>query len=319
MRVLLLLAACGGAEPPRCMPTGTALPTDLACTGLYDSVDPTQYAADVMPYTPGVVLWSDGAEKHRYLYLPGPIDTSDPDAWVFRAGTKVWKEFVVGGTLVETRHFAKNDDGTWSAGTYVWDGTIATLNTSPKGIILASGYEIPTLKDCDKCHNGGADRLLGVEAVALALPGAQGATLSVLAQKGLLSNPPATTSLALSDDGKAAAAIGYLHANCGMPCHSTRGLGEETKLTMRIRAPELFGQTPIDMLDTFKATVGQAPTTASIAQQFPGADRITAGDHTKSLVWLVSHLRGNYQMPPLVSHAIDEAGTQQLADWIDAL
>jgi len=24
-------------------------------------------------------------------------------------------------------------------------------------------------------------------------------------------------------------------------------------------------------------------------------------------------------MPPLVSHVIDEAGTQQLADWIDAL
>lgn len=322
MKWLVLLAACG-SEPPRCVPTGTALATDLACTGLYDAVDPTQYAADVMPYTPGVTLWSDGAEKHRYLYLPpgAQIDTSDPDAWKFPAGTKVWKEFVVDGALVETRHFAKNDDGTWSAGTYVWDGSIATLNTAPKGIILASGYEIPTLKDCDKCHHGGADRLLGVEAVALALPDAQGATLTALAQSGRLSNPPAATALALPDDGtgKAAAAIGYLHANCGMACHSTRGLGEETKLTMRVRAPELFAQTPVAMLDSYRATIDQAPTTAAIAQQFPGAMRITPGDHMQSLVWLVAHLRGNYQMPPLVSHAIDEDGTSKIAAWIDAL
>jgi hypothetical protein len=37
------------------------------------------------------------------------------------------------------------------------------------------------------------------------------------------------------------------------------------------------------------------------------------------LVWLLSHRRGDYQMPPLVSHQIDEVGTQQLADWIDSL
>ena len=72
------------------------------------------------------------------------------------------------------------------------------------------------------------------------------------------------------------------------------------------------------MTDIFKATVGQMPTTASIAQQFPGALRVTPGDHTSSLIWLVAHLRGNYQMP-LVSHKIDEAGTQQLLDWIDAI
>jgi hypothetical protein len=33
----------------------------------------------------------------------------------------------------------------------------------------------------------------------------------------------------------------------------------------------------------------------------------------------LSHLRGNYQMPPLVSHQVDEEGTSSLAAWIDAL
>ncbi|AKU94870.1 hypothetical protein AKJ09_01534 [Labilithrix luteola] len=313
---------------PACVEPDAGLPTDVFCTGLYRGRSSTQYASNVMPYQPGVTLWSDGAEKRRYLYLPpsSTIDTSNLDAWKFPVGTKAWKEFRVDGVLVETRLFWKRETK-WEAGTYVWDatGANATLNTNPKGIILASGYEIPTTKDCDKCHHGGSDRLLGVEAVALALPTAQGATLTELAQRGALSHPPATTTVSLPEDatGKAAAALGYVHANCGMPCHSARGLGEETQLVLRVRAGELWPTTGVPSsvatTDIFLATVGQEPTTASVAQQFPGARRITPGAHDKSLVWLVSHLRGNYQMPPLVSHRIDDVGTQLLADWIDAL
>ena len=77
--------------------------------------------------------------------------------------------------------------------------------------------------------------------------------------------------------------------------------------------------TAAEATDLYRATVKQNPTTASVSDHFPGAYRVTPGDHTQSVVWLVSHLRGNYQMPPLVSHKVDEAGTQLLADWIDAL
>ncbi len=326
-----LAGACSSSpSAPTCVEPATGLPTDLACTGLYDAKDSTKYAADVMPYTPGVRLWSDGAEKHRYLYLPAgaTIDTSDLDKWSFPVGTKAWKEFVVDGTLVETRLFSKRAEGQWDSGTYVWDadGMAATLNTEPHGIVLPNGYEIPTQKDCDKCHHGGADRLLGVEAVALALPEAQGETLTQLVAQGRLSAPPPTTTIEIPNDatGKAATALGYVHANCGMPCHSSRGLGDETKLVLRLRATEFWptdGSAPVGVADTdiYRATVGQMPTTAAVAQHFPGALRITPGDHTKSLLWLVSHLRGNYQMPPLVTHKIDEDGTQKLADWFDAL
>lgn len=63
-------------------------------------------------------------------------------------------------------------------------------------------------------------------------------TLSELARSGALSNPPAETSITFADDpsGLAVSALGYLHANCGMPCHSTRGLGDETQLVLRLRA-----------------------------------------------------------------------------------
>ena len=334
----LALTSCATAEPeyppePTCVVPDTGLPKDLACTGLYLHSQAKVIAPAVMPYEPGVLLWSDGAEKRRFLSLPAgsQIDTANLDAWKFPVGTKAWKEFKVQGKLVETRLIWKRSAAKWELGTYVWDaaGSHATLNEAPKGIVRPDGYEIPTQKDCEKCHHGAADKLLGVEAVALGLPNAKGATLTKLATQGWLSHPPAHTIVQLPEDatGKAAQALGYLHVNCGMACHSTRGLGEETQLVLRLRAGELWPQgadgptPPLDATatDIWKAGVNQAPKTASVAQKFPGAFRITPGSHEKSLVWLVSHLRGNYQMPPLVSHVIDEVGTQKLADWIDAL
>jgi hypothetical protein len=324
-------------EPPCDIPA-EGLPTDLFCTGLYEGRMVGRYSALARPYTPGVTLWSDGAEKQRYLYVPPSttIDTANPDAWNFPIGTKAWKEFRFDGKLVETRLFWKRGDATWASGTYIWSGdqTTATLNTARKGVILDSGYEIPTAKDCDKCHHGGADKLLGVEAVALALPTAVGVTLEALVAAGSLSNPPARTSVTLPEDatGKAGAALGYLHANCGMPCHSSRGLGEETNLLLRLRADELWPspdagqQVPTsdaavaaNTTDAYRATVNKTPTTASVAQAFPEAQRITPGAHGSSLVWLLSHRRGAYQMPPLVSHVIDDVGTGRVGDWIDAL
>ena len=122
-----------------------------------------------------------------------------------------------------------------------------------------------------------------------------------------------------------AASLGFLHANCGMPCHSTRGLGDETQLVLRIRADEIWDETgharaaTVSGMDTWAATVGVAPTTASVAQAYPDALRITAGDHEESLIWLLSNVRGDYQMPPLASHQVDEADNATLAAWIDAL
>jgi hypothetical protein len=70
---------------------------------------------------------------------------------------------------------------------------------------------------------------------------------------------------------------------------------------------------------TYQATVGVTPTTASVAQQYPDALRITPGNHEQSVVWLLSNLRGDYQMPPLASHQVDVDDNAALAAWIDGL
>ena len=53
---------------------------------------------------PTEALWSDGAVKRRFIYLPPgtTIDTTNMDEWVFPVGTKFWKEFSVDGRKLRT-------------------------------------------------------------------------------------------------------------------------------------------------------------------------------------------------------------------------
>src|SRR5690349_12344978 len=68
-------------------------PTNLSETGLYADFPSRTLAAGVIRYSPRFELWSDGADKARFLLLPAgtTIDTSDMDNWVFPVGTKAWK------------------------------------------------------------------------------------------------------------------------------------------------------------------------------------------------------------------------------------
>src|SRR4051812_32762302 len=43
---------------------------ELACTGLYSDWGSRTIASNVHEFKPGFELWSDGASKRRWLYLP---------------------------------------------------------------------------------------------------------------------------------------------------------------------------------------------------------------------------------------------------------
>jgi hypothetical protein len=125
--------------------------------------------------------------------------------------------------------------------------------------------------------------------------------------------PTADPTIALPEDatGKAGDAIGYLHMNCGVSCHSNRGLGNDTGLLMRLRAEEIWPLAPAtppatpQQTDIYSKAVNSAPTTGAVAQHFPGTVRISPGSHDTSLIWILPHRRDLYQMPPLVSGASD--------------
>jgi hypothetical protein len=77
----------------------------LSEVGLYQDIATKKIAPDLIAFEPRFKLWSDGADKERWLRLPPgeQIDTSDLDHWQFPIGTMLFKQFAQSGKRLETR------------------------------------------------------------------------------------------------------------------------------------------------------------------------------------------------------------------------
>lgn len=320
------LAASAGQQlriPEDC--TGEP-PTELRCTGLYDDVVTKQVAAAARAFVPAHRLWSDGADKSRWVYLPPgtTIDNTDPDDWVLPVGTKLFKEFTWNGRRVETRMFHKAAENRWVKATYHWnsDETAATRHAGGTVDVDGHAYTIPSGTECDQCHKGRQDRALGFEQLLLSLPGGEGLRLADLVAEGRLTDPQVQVAAQLGDDGSglAAAAMGYLHVNCGVCCHNDNLAADAFSTGMFLRLPvAAAGGGPLRDLDPWVTTMGERATTARWGRQV----RITPGQPARSLVVQLMSLRdpSNPQdrMPPIASQVVDEEGVALVSDWIRSL
>ncbi len=320
---LLSVAGHSGAD---------VLPDRLSETGLY-SVQTVQIADDVIAFSPQYPLWSDGAKKRRWLYLPPgeSIDASDVDAWVFPPGTKAWKEFGF-GSPVETRLIEKLQDGSWRFSSYVWteDGSDAMLapaeGISRHRVEDAPGqrYPIPSREDCLACHDGGAGPLLGVTALQLSpdrdplaphgeILQPDQADMLVLHERGLLRNLPdeflqhPPRIAAATPVGRAA--LGYLHGNCGT-CHNDAGTLDTLDLVLLQKASNSAGS----LARTLETTLHYPGETVS-----PGVStRIKPGDAAASALFFRLHSRNPVtRMPPLGRRVPDQEAIALLQNWID--
>jgi hypothetical protein len=307
-------------------------PTELRCTGLYADWTSKTVSADARQYDPGLHLWSDGAVKTRWLYLPAdpssdagatqPINTSNMDEWSFPAGTKFWKEFALGGKRIETRLLWKQNASTWYRTTYRWSADESSATELTTGALDAdgNGYEIPDQAKCNQCHDGRKDGVLGFEAVSLASAGATPMTMATLAAQRLITDVP-DASLDIPGNAIDVAALGYLHANCGVACHNGgAGAARITGFLMRLDVAKLGG---VQATDTWTTGVNRRTVLFSI----PGDNstvRLVPNDAGASCVYYrmthrdaVSDAGSRIQMPPVDTHRIDDAGVALIGQWIN--
>jgi len=309
-----LPASCAGAATP---------PTTLVCTGLYADVATKTLAPGVEAYAPAVPLWSDGASKQRWISLPAgtKIDNTNPDEWVFPVGTKLWKEFSKDGKRVETRLWQKISATFWVNATYAWNADESAATRSDGGDIPWNGgtYHIPTNDECQKCHRGRNDHILGFDQVLLGMAGAQGMTLGRLVAEGRLTKPPAATTLVIGDDGTALAApaLAWLHVNCGTTCHNRNSNATAWSTGMFLRLdPTMLDGRSVKGFDTLTTTIGVAVTSPN----WPGRTRIIPRDPAKSLLYqLISHRGTGNQMPPIATSVVDAADIPLVEAWIAEL
>jgi hypothetical protein len=313
--------------PPGCAPFGDQVPKTLSCTGLYGDLGAEPAEKIVHPanrnFVPGVTLYTDGADKQRWIALPpsAQIDTSDANGWVFPEGTRVWKEFAFQGKRVETRLMYKKD-GTWNFATYRWnDAETEATSVDGASVTLPSGrvHDIPKIDQCNECHRGSRDKLLGFEQVMLGLAGAEGVDLATLVAEQRLTSPPDATHLTIPDDGTgmAAQALGYIHVNCGVSCHNETGNAQAnmSHMYLRIDASQL-ADTPPSEWNVVKLTVNVPSMTAN----FFGGTRIAPGAPDDSVLIKLAQTRGsNEAMPPIGTNYVDTEGLAAVREWITRL
>lgn len=313
----------GGAAP--------AAPGRLSETGLYArgslEVDPHNKV-----YSPQYPLWSDGARKTRWIYLPPgtQVDATNEDAWVLPVGTKLWKEFVFNGTRVETRFLWRATDRDWVFASYHWNGdqtdaTLAPADGEPGIVELAPGrrHGIPAVDDCHACHDSASAEVLGFNALQLstdrdpnAIHGESLApgmiTMKTLLDEGVLKATPADLATnpprIQASTPRTRAVLGYLSTNCGV-CHNGKtSLGE---LGMLLKQPS-HGAARNTALDT---TVGEPGT-----WRIPGKEssvRIAPGSpELSALLYRMKSRRPSSQMPPLGSVLPDQEAIDMVTTWI---
>jgi hypothetical protein len=329
---VFVLAACDEREPPvggvvftlppECADAPVP-PPSLVCTGLFADVANKTVAPGVREYAPALSLWSDGADKRRWIGLPEgtTIDASDPNEWVFPVGTRFWKEFSQDGRRVETRLWQKLTPTFWANAAYAWneEETEATRTVGGDIPFGDATYHIPTDDECEKCHRGRTEKILGFGAVELGLAGASGVTLEMLAAEGVLDPLPASTNLTIGDDGTGAAApaLGWMHVNCGTTCHNgnSRAMGYPSGLRLRLDPNDLDGR-PLTDIEPRTTSLGVTVQAAN----WRGRVRIIPGNPIDSLLYdLISHRGEGQQMPPFATRVVDEAGVALVEEWIRRL
>lgn len=309
------------------------LPARLSETGLYEPGRVGVVAAGNRPYAPQYPLWTDGATKRRWVYLPpgSSIDATDAAAWEYPVGTRLYKEFAFGERRVETRMLWKATSDGWIAASYVWneeqtDASLAPERGVPGAAEVAPGrrHSVPGRADCAACH-GAPARPLGFSALQLSddrdpnaihgeplEPGML--TIATLQREGLLR--PAREELVrtppriAASDPRTRAALGYLAANCGH-CHDASG-------AITANLPSLaFADVAADGDAVARDLAGRL-TRWQLPGVADGSELVhPAAPDRSALLARMRSRRPSSQMPPLGTVLPDEAALVALGRWIE--
>ncbi len=332
------LATAGvSAEPPQL----------LSQTGVFTNLTTLATAAGVIPYDVADPLWSDGADKRRWIVLPndGTHDTaaekivfSEKDPWKFPAGTVFVKHFEIHPDernpaivrRLETRFLVCTADGGKYGVTYKWnaDNTDAVLletgaredfqYTYQNGTTETRQWDYPARADCLLCHTPAAGQALGVKTFSLNRTFHYEAT-------GRDANEIATfNALGMFDRTLTAAEIGDFIEG--------RAIDDQTApLEHRVRSYLDSNcshcHRPGGTVDFFDARLGtpldlQGIVNGAILGHFnlPGGRYLKPADADLSAIQVrMAHVGDGVAMPPLAKNEIDEKAVDRLREYIGTL
>lgn len=334
-------------------------PRRLSDTGIFQSVKDHMVAAGIIPYQVNAPLWSDGAEKDRFIGLPGDaqIEFRSNGGWEFPNGTVLIKTFslplAVGAPnemmRIETRLMARQD-GQWYGYSYEWNeeqtdaylvdakGKSVDLTLSKTETDLESQkqtWSFPSRSDCMVCHSRVANYVLG---------------LSVL-----------QTNRNVTYEGKSISQLDHFVSLGLFQSIDENGDSDVSEATHSTRKFEL--PSPVDVLahlvdpadhslsvdsrarsylhancahchvkegggnSQFSVKFGTSLATTRLLNEVPTHDAFGVADARlvvpknphRSLLLHRMQYRGRGQMPPLATSVVDQDAVKLIADWIQSL
>ncbi len=314
-------------------------PEWLSQTGAFDDVVSLSAAPALMPYGVQSPLWSDGANKRRWLSLPdgGTIGFSAQTDWTFPEGTVFVKHFAMALDesrpdelhRLETRFWIAARDGEFYGVVYKWEADQSDAQRLSEGaseeltIVGSDGmprsqtYSYPPTTTCGTCHSDTAGPVRGVRTEQLNgdydYGQARGETevlanqLDTFAGLGLFAEPigDATQYPELAAVSDASATLehrvrSYWDSNCSM-CHDDSPSSPSWDARF---------ETPLADQGVLMAT----------PRAFAGPEDlrlIYPGEPDRSLLYhRVNSTVPGMRMPPILKNQVDQVYVDLLRSWI---
>lgn len=297
--------------------TADGYPATLSEYGFFTDGARQVPAPGVTPYRVQTPLWSDGADKLRFVYVPGGQKArAQGDGLIdLPVGSALVKTFKMGGKLIETRVLLHRADG-WVGLPYLWNSeqTEARLVlagarlplTTPDG--QAIDYAVPNKNQCKECHVAGdAFTPIGPKARNLSAD-----WLAAFHKAGKLDAVPAVARrVPLWEDRAtvpvADAARGWLDANCAH-CHKTDGAASNSGLYLGW-----------EVTDRAALGIGKRPVAAGRGAGNLDFDVVPGDPDHSILTYRMASLEGGVAMPELGRASVDPAGQAIVRAWIAAM
>lgn len=275
----------------------------------------------VTPYALNTPLWSDGAEKLRFIYLPEgtQLAAAGDGLLKFPVGAAIIKTFAFGEgearRLIETRVLLHRAEG-WVALPYRWNAEQTEASLALAGgrldLVTSAGeaisYAIPNKNQCKTCHSKDGEVIpIGPKARNLS-----GEWLGQMVRRGALDRVPDGAG-SLPDwrthaTGPAAPlARAYLDVNCAH-CHQPGGGASNSGLDLR------WEQSDAHALGIFKRPV--AAGRGAGGHEFS----VLPGQPDRSiLLFRMDSAEPGVAMPELGKASVDKDGAAVVRRWISEM
>lgn len=339
LAVATCLAGCTASTPDS---AELQQPEKLSEYGLFIGNGSTQEPLPgVIPYDLNSPLFSDYAEKFRFVKLPDGTSAEyrDNEVFSFPVGTLIAKTFAYLADarnpagprrLLETRILKHEADG-WVGLPYIWnkEQTEAVLEVAGDTVDVAwidgeghertNNYIIPNANQCKGCHKLGDDLLpIGPKARHLNrdftyVHGSEN-QLAYWTRIGTLAGAPAPKDaprLAVWNDPSTGSlderARAWLEMNCAH-CHNPQGPAKNSGLDLLAsqRSPTQFG-------------IFKTPVAAGRGTGGHDFDIVPAKPDESIMMFRIRSMDAGIMMPELGKRLIHEEGAELVRQWIAAM